>query len=128
MRLILAPDETIYRLDLGLFPALSHIAIDEAEPAFNAMLARLPAGNRVATISLGILFFDDESSVDTKRLQEFDTTALGRNMSALLRVTAKVMAARSRSLTSPEQAEIAHTIQTALPCLHAKGLLVTVFE
>ncbi|KAJ7829653.1 hypothetical protein B0H14DRAFT_3465480 [Mycena olivaceomarginata] len=103
----LGADETMFELDLGLFPALTHIAIDDAGPEFNVMLARLP---------------------DHNRMQEFQAYALGRNMRALRTVEIKIMSMGDSIPSSSRQAEIVGIIERTSPLLHTKGLLSVRFE
>ncbi|KAJ7851387.1 hypothetical protein B0H14DRAFT_3451352 [Mycena olivaceomarginata] len=121
----LGADETMFELDLGLFPALTHIAIDDAGSEFNVMLARLPDHNRVATLTLGTLIMGGEFMFEAREMQEFQAYALGR---ALRTVEIKIMSMGDSIPSSSRQAEIVGIIQRTSPLLHTKGLLSVRFE
>jgi hypothetical protein len=112
-------------LDLNVFPALTHIDIDDGPgPVLSRVLSRLAPGNRLGAIRL--LLRGNINHVNSQEAEIFESAILGISVPALRRVEVKVR--RGPSLVSTPEADLVRTIETALPRLHDRGLIFTVIE
>jgi len=120
-------DNTLDYLELGDFSVLDHITVDGFGHAVNVALAGLPADNRVASVRVALSCLDVEDMDGDLHVRIFEEVVL-RDLPVLRTVEVTVEGTIALFLPSPPtKVDMKKVIETALPRLHAKGLLSVVF-